>query len=82
MIDEAKDGMSELVAAQRAVSNCCNGRVGRAILAALKENPHLRELVIPQGVNVLTAGAKASHGGAANCCNGRVGRSRDELTLS
>lgn len=54
-------------------SNCCNGRVGEQMMRAAKDDPQLRELIMPAGVRMLSAGGGADLANSSNCCNGRVG---------
>lgn len=54
-------------------SNCCNGKVGAAALAAAQDNAELRQLLMPAGMKLLTPGGAGNVSPANNCCNGKVG---------
>jgi hypothetical protein len=54
--------------------NCCNGRVGRNLLAMAETSEVIRQVIAPTGVELINAAARAGVAGeTVNCCNGRVG---------
>lgn len=56
--------------------NCCNGRVGRELVALAKERKDIQELIAPKGVEILRKGIEAGMRvkDDINCCNGQVGK--------
>lgn len=71
----AKEDVTTTAAAKGGTTvNCCNGRVGRNLLALAETSEVIRQAIAPTGVELINAAARAGVAGdAVNCCNGRVG---------
>jgi hypothetical protein len=79
----AKDEVITAAAARGGTTvNCCNGRVGKNLLALAETSAVIRQAIAPTGVDLINAAAKAGVAGeTVNCCNGRDGSSMNVQQL-